>query len=254
MKFNNVIETLRCWCAQMTWEYRDQYERERQERGKSSLFHRYAVTNELYQKLGTLIDREFLDYKSLLREIRVLAAAHWKPTLFQTHTEEETAHIRGVKSAFWAYLETVDPNCPRPEVPYYRGIMGKEAGVLMVRFRDRWNYDPAEYWYPLKGCPDDQKLFLNVNYAEPYFAQINSLLGLPEVHIYEYGECDPRYPACAECDEIDGYCGCEVAYTDRDFQWIIYYSHEDTVTFAGSILPQIKEILANEKEHWNKWN
>ncbi len=254
MKFNNVIETLRCWCAKTTSEYRTQYEQEQRENGQSKLFLRYAVTKELYQKLGTLLDREFSDFLAFLREVRVLAATPWQPAHPNKHSHEEIAHIRAANTAFWAYLQTLDPNCPLPEVPYYRGIMGKEAGVLMAHFKTVWNYDPAKSWYPLSGPQDDGKLFLHIDHVEPYFTQINAVLGLPEEHIYEYGECWPRYPACAECEEMDGYCGCEVAYTDRDFRWIIYFSHEETVTFGGSIVPQIKEILAAEKEHWNQWN
>ena len=47
--------------------------------------------------------------------------------------------------------------------------------------------------------------------------------------------------------------GCEVAYTDKDFRWLIYFSHEGTVTFAGSFVPQVKNILRNETAHWNRW-
>ena len=42
-------------------------------------------------------------------------------------------------------------------------------------------------------------------------------------------------------------------YTDKDFSWAIYFSHENTVAFAGSIVPTVKELLANEKEHWDKF-
>ena len=28
-------------------------------------------------------------------------------------------------------------------------------------------------------------------------------------------------------------------------------SHEGTAAFAGSIVPKVKELLSNEKEHWN---
>ena len=45
-------------------------------------------------------------------------------------------------------------------------------------------------------------------------------------------------------------------YTDKDFSWAIYFSHENTVAFAGTIVPKVKEMMSKEKEHWNKfeWN
>ena len=61
---------------------------------------------------------------------------------------------------------------------------------------------------------------------------------------------------CIETVELNEYSGCETIYTDKDFSWAIYFSHENTVAFAGSIVPKIKELLSNESEHWNKfeWN
>ena len=55
-------------------------------------------------------------------------------------------------------------------------------------------------------------------------------------------------------DDITGYGGNECAYLPKDLSWIIYFSHEGTVTFAGSILSAVRELLAGEREHWNKWD
>ncbi len=49
-----------------------------------------------------------------------------------------------------------------------------------------------------------------------------------------------------------GSCGgCESIYTDKDFTWAGYFSHENTVTFAGAIVPFAKELLAKEQKHWD---
>ena len=72
----------------------------------------------------------------------------------------------------------------------------------------------------------------------------------------KYGENDFRPQNCIETVEMNEYGGLEIIYTDKAFSWAVYFSHEDTVAFAGSIVPQIKELLSKEKEHWNKfeWN
>jgi hypothetical protein len=176
-------------------------------------------------------------------------------TLSKRLTREESSHVHAAEDAFSKYLATVTPDCPHPAFPYIRNIIGAEADAMIAKFRAVWNYDPAQYWYPLVGKADDSKLFILFDYVESYLDKISQLIGIPEKHIFEHGEnWYPGVPACAEVDEIISYGGCEVAYTDHDFTWVIYFSHEDTVTFAGSIVPQIKHILAAEKEHWNKWN
>jgi len=114
-----------------------------------------------------------------------------------------------------------------------------------------WGYDTT-YWYPLKGEFDDSKLFISPHWLVPHMDEINQLLGIPNNHIYEYGKSWYSVPHCAEVDKPESYAGCETAYFSKDFSWIIYYSHENTVTFAGIIVSKIKEILYSEKEHWNR--
>ena len=91
------------------------------------------------------------------------------------------------------------------------------------------------------------------DYFEPYMKQLEQIIGLPQTHIYSYGEDVSRPVNCLETVEIIEYGGCETIYTDKDFTWAIYFSHENTVAFAGSIVPKIKELLSNESEHWNKF-
>lgn len=254
MKFNNVIDTLRCWCAEMTEKYADQYKEERNTTGESLRFFRYLVTGELQYKLGTLVDRDFPDFQAFLSEISRLMSVHLDTTLSKRLDPEEASHVHAAEEAFTAYLATVTPDCPHPPFPYIRNIIGAEADMIISKFRAVWNYDPVGYWYPLVGKSDDSKLFISFDYAQPHLDKISQLIGIPENHIFEYGEnWYPGVPACAEVDEIVGYGGCEVAYTNRDFTWVIYFSHENTITFAGSIVPQVKEILASEAAHWNRW-
>ena len=98
-----------------------------------------------------------------------------------------------------------------------------------------------------------EKFFIMYDYFEPYMKQVEQIIGLPQTHIYSYGESVFRPPNCIETVEIIEYGGCETIYTDRDFTWAIYFSHENTVAFAGSIVPMVKELLSNEKEHWDKF-
>lgn len=138
-------------------------------------------------------------------------------------------------------------------MPYYRIILGGEANSIAAHFFYVWKYDTT-YWYLLNGMSGDDKLFIPPKRIEPYRREIHQLLGLPQDHIYEYGEAWYDRPHCAEVDEIENYSGCETAYCPKDFSWIIYSSHENTVTFAGTIIPRIKEILRAEQEYWNRFD
>lgn len=253
MRYNNVIETLRCHCARLSEQYTSEYH-EASRGGRSLLYMRYLVTGELDFKLGTLIDREFGDFADLKHTVLDLMTWHLNPTLSSPLSPEESGHVSVAEEAFLHCLEGISPDCSHPQVPYDRNIIGREAEWIGRRFRQVWSYDPRKCWYPLTGTADKDMLFVMTDYMEAHFDEICRLIGIPGRHIFMYGESwYPGVPGCAEVEEIVGYGGCEVAYTDPDFNWIIYFSHEDTVTFAGSILPEIRQILKDEKAHWNQW-
>lgn len=138
------------------------------------------------------------------------------------------------------------------KMPYYKEIGGDEARNISAQFLNTWGYN-GSYWYPLEEMPSDDKLFIAPKWVELHLDEIYHLLGLPQNSVYLYAESFPSQPACAEVNELLFYNGCESAHCPKDFSWIIYFSHENTVTFAGTIVPQIKQIFANEKVHWNQW-
>lgn len=49
------------------------------------------------------------------------------------------------------------------------------------------------------------------------------------------------------------YGGIETVYFDDDYSWMIYVSHEETVSFIGDIVLNIKELLNSEKAFFNTW-
>ena len=135
-------------------------------------------------------------------------------------------------------------------MPYRRVIWGDEADCIIDRFYEVWKYNTT-YWYPLNEMSGDDKLFMRYERVRPYLGEINRILGLPQERIYEYGEACYNRLHCAEVDELEEYSGSEVAYCPKDFSWLIYYSHEDTVTFAGDIVSLVKGILGKEREYWD---
>ena len=106
---------------------------------------------------------------------------------------------------------------------------------------------------PLNGTSGEGKLFIAPGRIEPYLPQISRLLELPRNRIYEYGEGWYEEPCCAEVEALEPYSGVETACCPRVFSWIIYYSHENTLTFAGSIVPEIRKILVSERAYWDRF-
>ena len=250
MVFNNITNLLRQWCCAKSQEYCRAYQQAGTANGGNSRFFSYLVTDELCYKLGTLIDLDFPHYDAYLTAIIQLMCIHVNPSLSGTLGKVQEYYVHMAETAFHAYLKTLTPDCAAPLCPYWRTIWGKEAEGIIAEIQDKWNYNKS-YWYPLDGTQDEDRFFISPQWLKPHLAEIKNALGLPNGHIYEYGESMYTCSHCAEVDDLYFYDGLEHVHCPKDFSWIIYYSHENTVTFAGSIVPQIKEILHAEKAHWN---
>ena len=67
MKFNNVIDTLRLYCRELSAWYGEEYQKQY---GKSECFYRYLVVDEIEAQLCTLVDAEFSDFSEFCGLVR----------------------------------------------------------------------------------------------------------------------------------------------------------------------------------------
>ena len=254
MTFNNTINHLKLWCINKAKAYQKVYDNY-----GGITYVGYQVAYELEFKLSTLIDKSFDSIADLKREVVNLIDVHYEPSVLNPQNSLAKQIVDKTNREFCEFLEDTfskSETLTLADIPYARAIIGAEAAALQDKFRSVWGYVNTSYWFPLMGDEPkeiSEKFFIMFDYIEPYMKQVEAIIGLPQTHIYSYGESVFRPPNCIETVEIIEYGGCETIYTDKDFTWAIYFSHENTVAFAGSIVPKIKELLSNESEHWNKF-
>ena len=254
MTFNNIINHLKLWCINKAKAYQQVYENY-----GGITYVGYQVAYEMEFKLSTLIDKSFDSAADLKREVVNLIDVHYEPSVLNPQNSLAKHIIDKTNREFCEFLEDIFAKSEAltlADIPYTRAIVGAEAAALQDKFRSVWGYVNTSYWFPLMGDEPkeiSEKFFIMFDYIEPYMKQVEAIIGLPQTHIYSYGESVFRPLNCIETVEIIEYGGCETIYTDKDFTWAIYFSHENTVAVAGSIVPMVKELLSNEKEHWNKF-
>ena len=252
--FNNLINHLKIWCKNRAEAYHRTYGAF----GGIS-YVGYRIAYELEFKLSTLMDKTFGNVDEINREINALIDVHYEPSVLKPANRVAKHIIDKTNQEFLDYLEEVvsrKDSLPLVDIPYERVITGAEASALQAKFRTVWGYENTAYWFPLMGDEPkgiSEKFFIMLDFFEPYMKQFEGIIGLPESHIYSYGEHTFRPNHCIETAELTEYGGCETIYTDKSFSWAVYFSHEETVAFAGSIVPKVKALLANEIEHWNKF-
>lgn len=250
--FNTVINHLRQWCISKAEFYQKIYT----DHGGTA-YVGYQVANELDFKLLTLIDKPFENAEALQNEILNLIDVHYEPSVIKPNNLSAEFMIGKMNREFCDFFDgllSAVESLTAVDLPYKRVMIGPEAAALIDRFHSIWKYDNASYWFPLMGDEPGEiqdKFFIMFDYFEPYMKQLSQMLGIPQEHIYCYGENTFRPDHCIETAELLEYGGCETIYTDKSFTWAIYFSHEFTVSFAGSIVPKAQELLSKEQLHWN---
>ena len=253
MTFNNIINHLKRWCLNKEKIYHKAYG------GRGVAYVGYQVACELGFKLSTLMDKSFESIEDLKTEILNFIDVHYEPSLLKPQNNLAKHIIQKTNQEFCEFLEElISQKEPfeLAEIPYTRVIIGSEAIALQDKFRSVWGYVNTSLWFPLMGNEPEgisEKFFVMFDYLEPHMKELRQIIGLPQAHIYSYGENVFRPENCVETVELIEYGGHETIYTDKDFSWAIYFSHENTVSFAGSIVPKVKELLSDEKEHWDKF-
>ena len=127
----------------------------------------------------------------------------------------------------------------------------QKAKGLEKKLKSTWDIN-KHYWYPLYDCKREDVIAFNADYIEDMEDKVsdivNSLLGhnnqIFEMHedrtlwIIETTSLDPSY---------DGRYG-ERFWFNEDLDWIIYASHEGSITFGG------RELISSLKGKWVDWN
>lgn len=251
MNCNNQINLLKRWCEEKSNIYYEHYHTS----GISNI--RYFTTSEIAFKLSMLIDHDFENNEDFQSHIKNLLDIHFDYSLKNPINTTAKYMIEKIQNDFLEYanqiIYTENDDTPNNSI-YERVIINEEAAEIISQINQHWGYENDSYWFPLMGEEPQKvsdKFFIMKKYLTPHWETIKSHIFHHNSHIYSYGESAYDLEFCIETTDIDNITLEEWSYTDKDFSWFIYFSHEDTVSFAGTIVPVIKEILISEKTHWN---
>jgi hypothetical protein len=212
-------------------------------------FPRYNVLNAIRVELERIDPGELRDFDAA--KTRVLRAGETanddftrKPigAIDQRATSEERAAFRG----YIAGLAPADLSAVEP-LPSRRVLAPDESEAVWSRLRDRWQI-PAGYWYPLT----DGTLAGVVGFDALAFgeavppARLQGILGRREVErVWELREHGPEYEQDVSLFDPH-YNGAEGYWSSGALDWIVYASHESSVTVGGWMLEEVKAL-------WPAW-
>lgn len=164
--------------------------------------------------------------------------------------EERTVFADYMRGVSEEELAKVEP------LPFRRTLTSDESEHLRNELKTRWGFDG--YWYPLDrpdtAEPPENAVALT---ADPFFsAEVQGrlrdvLAGLGVSRLWELRELDTDSDCELDLELFEPvYTGSEGTWTDNSRDWLVYASHEASVTVAGTqLLPAFQQAFPD----WRDW-
>jgi hypothetical protein len=229
-----------------------------------AIFPRYNVLNAILVELERTDPATLLDFDQA-RELIIAAGTDAEDEFTSNEADAIQARVTlEERQEFCSYisgLEELDLWSVRP-LPYRRVLRGDESEGLWVQLRERWRiplggsvdaqkrgWIRGGYWVPLtefeiRGVTAFQARYFHQFWSSSAARDLLSRRGIDRV--WELREYGPEYEE--DLSVFDPYYnGAEGYWSSGGLDWIIYASHESSVTVGGWLLEEVKNI-------WSDWN
>jgi hypothetical protein len=212
-------------------------------------FPRYKVLNAIRVELERLDPDSLCDVEKT-RSLLILAGDIADDDSVSCSTSEIAK--RGMteeRESFAIYIAELTPAdlFAIEPFPYRRVLSAEESKSLWSRLKARWQI-PAGYWYPLAHCSLSEVVAFKagafaVAVPQEQVQEILSSRGIDR--IWELREYGPEY--VEDSSQFDpSYNGAEGYWSSGDLDWIVYASHEGSITVGGWLLQLVQEL-------WPSW-
>lgn len=238
-----------------------------------NIFPRYNVLAAIQQGVETLVGQKFQSFENCKQqltdiglkshsiftidsneEIHLLGESgkyrsttgRQNPIAKKAMSEERAKFLDFTNSRTTENISQVEP------MSYRRRLTDQEMVFIRQKLSDIWNYD-GDYWNPLDDKSPKETVFLmKDNLSDDDCKRIIEFITANYRHrFFEITEDRIDYEIELDSFDIDLY---ETIVTDKKFEWVIYGSHEGTITFGGTFLTDfVKNLFADRQEKINKW-
>lgn len=146
-------------------------------------------------------------------------------------------------------------------IPYERRLTDKELEALAVSLKTNFDFgswkDHNGYWEPLANT-ENSKPFIYFNVDLFKNEDVNKIIqiaqSLSDNTVFKLTEFDLHYEVETSLMNLK-WKGYESAYCNKAVDWLIYLSHEGTITFAGGkLLAKIEKAFPEFIAQKNPWN
>lgn len=259
---NNIHALARRYCMDQAQHWRETYGTMPQRplfgdysEEEYRTFPRYNVLDAILEGVEVIVPDEFTDIESLRARLLDAAATDNLMTrspgnniVRETMNEERAKFARYIESIGESDLYEVEP------LHYRRKLRAEEAATVSNVLKQRWKAN-LSCWYPLDDKPEgvDVEAFhvaifaREVGYERLY--EILARYGVKRVFEIREGGVDGHEVDVAGSEPEYGHASKgfgELWWTDKDASFLIYASHESSITLGGWLLNDVRAA-------WPSW-
>ena len=214
-------------------------------------FPRYNVLNAILFEVERYRPEEFGTFDEAKSFLRVVTAEAEDIFTQPPKSNLEQKAMGEERETLLRFLdELTEDNLSTVEPLFYRRVLSAgESDSIWQKLRSRWDMADG-YWYPLAiQKPKDVEAFQDVYFEkEVGRMKLQAILRSRGVEtVWEMREDGKNYELELSAFE-PYYSGAEGFWCDSTFDWIIYASHESSVTIGGWLLHEIQQVWANWKD------
>ncbi len=228
---------------QSGWDYSDEAYR---------TFPRYRIAKNIQVEVERLIPTSSASLSEM--KTSLIAAPEKAQAKLQIELTNKLARkaLREEAEDFRVYLETLTPSdlAEVEKLPYRRVLSDEESKRLWEELRRIWGIGES-YWFPLKEGPIPPHIlafhtdyFQNIN-GEALLREAFEKRGISTVFLlHEFG--DPEYEIELSVFAPGYRDGGEQYSTSEQKDWVVYASHESSITICGHWLTHLFQELHPE--------
>jgi hypothetical protein len=217
-----------------------------------SIFPRYNILKDILIEIERFQPKDFITFEEA-KDFFYLISNHEDINPRKKLNNEIEEKVKNEeRKKLYAYIhQLTDFELAKIESLFYRRVLSeKESQHLYQKLKHEWNVDG--YWFPLTTWKsEDTEAFQDKYFEEEFgFEKLQqSLVEIGVEKVFEINEGDINYEMeISVFEPCYGTSGSEGFWFDESFEWLIYVSHESSITFSGSILPVVQKNWKNCQE------
>lgn len=215
------------------------------------IFPRYMLLSAILVEVERYQPEEFATLDEAKRFFRLIVTETQSESTEPHDNHLERKAIDEEREALCKFIDQLtEEDLLSVEPLFHRRVLSaQETDSIWKKLASRWEIS-EHYWFPLTlEKPDNVEAFQDAYFEKEVGAEkLQAILHSRGVgRVWEIREYGANYELELSAFE-PYYSGAEGFWCDSNFDWIIYASHESSITVGGWLLSEIQAIWSNWKE------